>query len=192
MRALFYLVVGAVSGFALHTAIAQSNTPDIVAVNHVGMNVPNLAEAADYYINVMGFPEAFRLNDAEGNLDMVYVQVSQNTFVELRPANDERPAGITHVGMHVNNLENLHATLSGRGAEITPVPLRSSPTSPIPMATAWSCWNCRPNRFTVKRWNAGSGKSPVAGERRQAWRARESAALLIDINGIFADGLIYD
>ena len=121
MRALFYLVVGALSGFALHTAIAQSNAPDIVAVNHVGINVPNLEEAAKFYTEVMGFPEAFRLNDDEGNLDMVYVQVSENTFVELRPAGDDRPAGITHVGMHVNNLERLHDTLAGRGAEITPV-----------------------------------------------------------------------
>ena len=44
MRAVFFLIVGALSGFALQNAIAQSRTPDIVAVNHVGMNVPNLAE----------------------------------------------------------------------------------------------------------------------------------------------------
>ncbi len=121
MRAVFFLIVGALSGFALQNAIAQSRTPDIVAVNHVGMNVPNLAEAAAFYTEVMGFPEAFRLNNDAGELNMVYVQVSENTFVELRPANDERPAGITHVGMHVNNLESLHATLTARGADITPV-----------------------------------------------------------------------
>ena len=55
------------------------------AVNHVGMNVPNLAEAAAFYTEVMGFPEAFRLNNDAGELNMVYVQVSENTFVNCAP-----------------------------------------------------------------------------------------------------------
>jgi len=131
MRGLFLFAVGTLSGLALHGAIAQSRTPDILGVNHVGINVPNLAEAATYYTEVMGFPEAFRLLNDEGELDMVYVQVSQNTFVELRPANETRPAGITHFGLHVDNLERLHTTLSERGADIQDVRVSGAGTFAI-------------------------------------------------------------
>ena len=128
MRGLFLFVVGTLTGLAVHGAIAQSHTPDIVAVNHVGINVPDLAAAADYYTNVLGFPEAFRLDNDEGELDMFYVQVGRDTFVELRPANEGRPAGITHFGVHVNNIENLVATLRERGAEVQDVRASGSGT----------------------------------------------------------------
>jgi catechol 2,3-dioxygenase-like lactoylglutathione lyase family enzyme len=131
MRGFFLFVAGTLTGLAVHGAIAQSQTPDIVAVNHVGINVPDLAAAAEYYTDVLGFPEAFRLDNAQGELDMVYVQVSQNTFVELRPANAERPAGITHFGVHVNNIENLVATLRARGAEVEDVRASGSGTYAI-------------------------------------------------------------
>lgn len=131
MRASLLFLVGLLTGLAVHGAIAQSRTPDILAVNHVGINVPDLAAAAEYYTDVLGFPEAFRLNNDEGELDMVYVQVSQNTFVELRPANAERPAGITHFGVHANNLEDLVATLRGRGAEVEDVRASGSGTYAI-------------------------------------------------------------
>lgn len=131
MRGFFLFVAGTLAGLAVHGAIAQSHTPDIVAVNHVGINVPDLAAAAEYYTDVLGFPEAFRLDNAQGELDMVYVQVSQNTFVELRPANADRPAGITHFGVHVNNIENLVATLRARGAEVEDVRASGSGTYAI-------------------------------------------------------------
>ena len=131
MRGLFLFAVGTLTGLALHGAIAQSRTPEIVGVNHVGINVPDIAEALTFYTEVMGFPEAFRLLDDEGELNLVYVQVSQNTFVELRPANETRPAGITHFGLHVNDMERLHATLSERGADIQDVRVSGAGTFAI-------------------------------------------------------------
>jgi catechol 2,3-dioxygenase-like lactoylglutathione lyase family enzyme len=119
MRGLFLFVVGTLTGLAVHAAIAQSRTPEIVGMNHVGINVPNVAEAVEYYTEVMGFPEAFRLLNDSGELDLVYVQVSQNTFVELRPANEQRPAGITHFGLHVDDMDTVVAQLRERGAEVS-------------------------------------------------------------------------
>ena len=86
---------------------------------------------SDYYTNVLGFREAFRLDNDAGELDMVYVQVSKDTFVELRPANADRPAGITHFGVHVNNAEDVVATLRARGAEVEDVRASGSGTYAI-------------------------------------------------------------
>ncbi len=117
MRGLFLFAVGTLTGLAIHVAVAQSSTPEILSVNHVGINVPDMEEALEYYTQVMGFPEAFRLLDDAGELDLVYVQVSRDTFVELRPVNEGRPAGISHIGLYTDDIEGAVATLRGRGAD---------------------------------------------------------------------------
>ena len=66
----------------------------------------------------MGFPEAFRLKNASGQVQLVYVQISQNTFVELQPANAQRPPGITHFGLHVENMAAATAMFRQRGAAV--------------------------------------------------------------------------
>src|ERR1700731_5160147 len=121
MRGLALFVAGAlVGGLALHTALAQNQSlsPDkgVVALNHVGMNVPDVDKAVEYYTKTMGFPEAFRLKNAAGEVQLVYVQISQNTFVELQPANAQRPPGITHFGLHVENMAAAMAMFRQRGA----------------------------------------------------------------------------
>ena len=116
MRGLFLFAVGTLTGLAIHVAVAQSQTPGNLSVNHVGINVADMEEALEYYTQVMGFPEAFRLLDDAGALDLVYVQVSRDTFVELRPVNEGRPAGISHIGLYTDDIEGAAATLRGRGA----------------------------------------------------------------------------
>ena len=41
----------------------------------------------------MGYREAFRVNDDKGQPRLVYMQISRNTFLELKQANAQRPAG---------------------------------------------------------------------------------------------------
>ena len=85
MRGSVLFVTGLLVGAALTTAVAQNANRGLVGVNHVGMNVPNLDEAVNYYTKTLGFPEAFRVNDDKGQPRLVYVQVSKSTFIELQP-----------------------------------------------------------------------------------------------------------
>ena len=119
MRGLALFAAGTLVGVAA-TAVAQSHTPNqgIVGLNHVGLSVPDLDKAVDYYTKTMGFPEAFRLKNASGQVQLVYVQISQNTFVELQPANAQRPPGITHFGVHVDNIAAATAMFRQRGATV--------------------------------------------------------------------------
>jgi len=119
MRGLALFAAGALVGIAV-TAVAQNQTPNqgIVGLNHVGLSVPDLDKAVDYYTKTMGFPEAFRLKNASGQVQLVYVQISQNTFVELQPANAQRPPGITHFGVHVDNIAAATAMFRQRGATV--------------------------------------------------------------------------
>ena len=125
MRGIALFMAGVLAGaVAVNAAIAQNRNKSpnrgVVGLNHVAIIVPDLDKAVEYYTKVMGFPEAFRLNNAQGQVQLVYVQISQNTFVELQPQNG-RPLGIAHFGLHVENMQDAVAMFKGRGATITDI-----------------------------------------------------------------------
>jgi len=119
MRGLALFVAGTVAGLAV-SAVAQGLSPNhgIVGLNHVGVSVPDIDKAVEYYTKTLGFPEAFRLKNAQGQVQLVYVQISKGTFVELQPSNPQRPPGITHFGVVVDNMAQATAMFKERGAKI--------------------------------------------------------------------------
>ncbi len=129
MRGFYLFVAGLVVGLAVEAAIAQTQNRGIVGLNHVAISVPNLNDALTYYTKTMGFPEAFRSVDDKGNVALVYVQISKNTFIELQPANPQRPPGINHFGLHVENMASATTMFKERGAKVDPT--RVSPTKAI-------------------------------------------------------------
>jgi len=130
MRGLALFVAGTVVGLAV-SAVAQNQTPNrgIVGLNHVAISVPDLDKAVAFYTKTMGFPEAFRSTNAQGEVQLVYVQISENTFIELQPANPQRPPGINHFGLHVENMPAATAMFKARGANV--LETRVSPTKAI-------------------------------------------------------------
>ena len=82
---MLYFIAGTFGGLAA-TSFAQRQSPNhgIVAINHVALAVPDIEKAVEYYTKTMGFPEAFRAKTPEGKVQLVYVQVSQNTFIEIQ------------------------------------------------------------------------------------------------------------
>ena len=119
MRGFFLFVAGIVVGLAVESAVAQSPNRGIVGLNHVALSVPNIDQAVAYYTKTMGFPEAFRQTDEKGQVTLVYVQISKNTFIELQPSNAQRPVGINHLGLHVENMAAATAMFKQRGANVS-------------------------------------------------------------------------
>ena len=129
MRGLYLFVGGILVGLAVQMAVAQNQDRGIVGLNHVGISVPDIDEAVAYYTETMGFPEAFRVVGDSGEIALVYVQVSQNTFVELQPANPQRPPGLNHFGVHVEDMEAVTEMWKQQGADVGEI--RSSSTNAI-------------------------------------------------------------
>ena len=129
MRTPFIFVAGLLVGAAIQTAIGQGQNRGIVRMNHVGINVPDMEAAADFYTNTIGFPEAFRLTNDAGVPFLIYLQVSKDSFVELNQANDERPVGLGHFGLHVEDVEAAAAMFGQAGAEVAEV--RNSATGAV-------------------------------------------------------------
>lgn len=119
MRGLGIFIGGALVAFAIQMAAAQVRNEGVVGVNHVGINVADMDAAFAYYTEVLGFPEAFRVNDETGQPRLIYLQVSRDTFIELNPANEERPPGLGHVGVHVEDIASSAAAFRSRGANVT-------------------------------------------------------------------------
>jgi catechol 2,3-dioxygenase-like lactoylglutathione lyase family enzyme len=119
MRGTVLFVAGLLAGASVHVAIAQRSGAGVEMMNHVGINVPNVADAVKYYTEKMGYREAFRANDATGAPRLVYMQISRNTFLELQPATAQRPAGFTHYGLVVGNAGEAVATFKARGLTVT-------------------------------------------------------------------------
>ena len=128
MRGTCLFVAGLLIGLAVQS-VAQTQNQGIVGLNHVALSVPNLNEALTYYTKTLGFPEAFRSNDEKGQPTLVYVQISKNTFVELQPSNPQRPPGINHFGVHVENMNSAIAMFKRRGVNISES--RVSPTKAV-------------------------------------------------------------
>ena len=108
----------AVGVFLMQPGFAQQNQNPGLRLNHVGIYTKDFDESMRFYTKTMGFPEAFRLTNAAGQLQLVYVQISQNTFIELQPANAQRPPGINHFGLHVENMAAATAMFKARGASV--------------------------------------------------------------------------
>lgn len=119
MRGFALFVAGTVVGLGI-TAGAQSLQPNhgIVGLNHVGLSVPDLDQAVEYYTKTLGFPEAYRQFTETGQVQFVVVQVSKNTFIELQPQTSQRPPGISHLALQVENLPAVVAIFKQRGANV--------------------------------------------------------------------------
>jgi catechol 2,3-dioxygenase-like lactoylglutathione lyase family enzyme len=121
MRSTVLFVAGLITGVAVHVALAQSAGTGVEMMNHVGINVPNVNEAVAYYTQKMGYREAFRASDANGQPRLVYMYVSRNTFLEIQPATAERLAGFTHYGLVVDNAAAAVDAFRKRGLTVTDV-----------------------------------------------------------------------
>jgi catechol 2,3-dioxygenase-like lactoylglutathione lyase family enzyme len=119
MRGAMFFAAGLVAGLAIQAVMAQNANRGVVMMNHVGISVPNIAEAVTYYTQKMGYREAFRVNDDKGQPRIVYLQISKNTFLELNPVTAQRPAGFSHYGLQVENAAEAVARFRKSGLTVT-------------------------------------------------------------------------
>ena len=119
MRGAMLFAAGLFAGLAIQVGMAQNTNGGVVMMNHVGISVPNIAEAVSYYTQKMGYREAFRVNDEKGQPRIVYLQISKNTFLELNPVTAQRPAGFSHYGLQVENAADAIAKFRSRGVTVT-------------------------------------------------------------------------
>ncbi|MCX7796301.1 MAG: VOC family protein [bacterium] len=95
----------------------------ITGIGHIAYRVTNLEESLKFYCDVLGFKEAFRLYNDQGELWIVYLKISGNNFIELFPYKGELEMGydnrsFQHLCLLVDNIDETLKELSSRGLEI--------------------------------------------------------------------------
>jgi len=124
MRTGVGVIVGVILGVTLSLAFTPvaaqtSPMPGVRGVNHVGLSVDNFEESVAFYTQKLGFPEVYRFKNDQGQTTIAFVQAGPNTFLEIAPSNANRPAGLTHFGIQVENMEATIAALKERGVMAT-------------------------------------------------------------------------
>ena len=120
MRNSIVFLMGLLLGSAISAALAQGNPlAGISGVNHVAMSVDNFGEALDFYTQKMGFREVLNMRNDQGQPTLAFVQAGRDTFLELAPANANRPVGLTHFGLLVDDINASVAALKQRGVTVT-------------------------------------------------------------------------
>jgi len=120
------IVVGV---FLMRPGSAQQSQMPGLRLNHVGIYAKDFDESMRFYTKIMGFREAFSLKDKDGNPMITYLQISRDTFLELAPANAQRPAGLSHVGIWPDDLNATVAELRRRGVKVDDPRITSSKSS---------------------------------------------------------------
>lgn len=115
MRTSIVFVLGLLLGGAVTTWSQGSRIPAMGDIDHVGIALDNFDESVAFYTQKLGFPEIERRKNDKGETMFVFVQVGKNTFLELAPANANRPAGLTHFGIGVSDVKATVDGLQARG-----------------------------------------------------------------------------
>jgi catechol 2,3-dioxygenase-like lactoylglutathione lyase family enzyme len=120
MRTAVVFLMGLLLGSAISTGLAQGNRPASTnGVNHIAMSVDNFDEALAFYTQKMGFREVLKMQNDQNQPILAFVQASRDTFLELAPANVNRPVGLTHFGLLVEDINSTVGALKERGVTVT-------------------------------------------------------------------------
>jgi lactoylglutathione lyase len=97
---------------------AQDDRLTGIRINHVGIFAKDWDETLNFYIMTLGFKEAFTFKDKDGKVVTSYIQMNKENFLEIARATPERPAGLNHVGIWVDDIKETVAALRKRGVKV--------------------------------------------------------------------------
>ena len=133
MRAFALFVSGILVGVALQSGLAQERR--VIGLNHVALSVDDFDAAARFYSQAMGFPEAFAFREPDGQPALSYFQINKDTFIELMPSSPARPAGFTHFGLEVADVDATVRRLRDMGIRVGDPSVSPRTQSRIAVAT---------------------------------------------------------
>ena len=104
--------------FFMRPSQAQDDRLSGIRINHVGIFAKDWDETLNFYTKTLGFKEAFTFKDKDGNVTTSYIQMNKENFLEIARATPERPAGLNHVGIWVDDIKATVAALRKRGVKV--------------------------------------------------------------------------
>ena len=72
----------------------------IKALSHIAVHVTDMDKSLEFYCEVLGLPEQFRLTRDDGEVWLLYLKVAQRQFIELRWKSPRGGCGIRDGAYH--------------------------------------------------------------------------------------------
>lgn len=121
LRGVTLFVAGIVVGTVLISPSLAQQTSNGLRLNHVGIAVKDFQESLNFYTKVMGFKVAYALPSPDGKPTTTFLQISRDTFIEMAPATANLPAGLTHMGVLIDDANATVTQLRQAGATVPDV-----------------------------------------------------------------------
>ena len=107
--------------FALFALSCSAQELPLTGISHVNFRVSDLEKARAFYTGVLGLQQAF-FTGRNGTVGTAYLKVNDEQYVEISPGLKEGvDQRLTHVSFVTTDIEKLHAMLTARGLEPTPL-----------------------------------------------------------------------
>jgi catechol 2,3-dioxygenase-like lactoylglutathione lyase family enzyme len=104
----------------LATACGAQDLP-LTGISHVNFRVSDLEKAREFYTGQLGYQQAF-FTGRNGTVGTSYLKVNDDQYIEISPGLKEgEDHRLTHVSFVTTDIEKLHAALTARGLEPTPL-----------------------------------------------------------------------
>lgn len=115
----------------------------ITGLTHAAVRVTDIDRSMDFYINVLGLSEQFRISGEDGRPRLVYLKVAEGQFIELFPGAkgphaDPEGAAVVHICLQVDDIHEAHRELTGRGLRAHGEPIMGADNS-------WQFWTSDPD-----------------------------------------------
>lgn len=88
---------------------------------HIAVRVKNIEKMLDFYCRGLGLAEAFRINNDDGSLRIVFVHISEGQYLELclggevKPNfDDQKSLGIRHISFTVDDVAKFKSEAENR------------------------------------------------------------------------------
>jgi len=115
----------------------------IEGISHIAVRVTDMEKSLQFYRDVLGFAEQFRLAREDGSVWLVYLKVGKRQFVELFPGAEGpfvRPntAALVHICLEVDDIQATYRELTARGLVAHKEPMLGADGS-------WQFWTNDPD-----------------------------------------------
>ncbi len=105
--------------FLLTFSLAATERPPIVGIAHIAFQVSDLAKAKQFYGDLLGYEDGFRLFKEDGSTLLVYFKVNDRQYIEIIPGlPPDQSERLSHIAFETPNLEILRSYLAEKGVKV--------------------------------------------------------------------------
>ena len=99
-------------------AQAPPARPKILGVAHVALFVSDLDKARAFYEGLLGYQEPFTLPRADGSVDIAFVKVNDNQWIELFNGPGSGEGQLNHIAIYTDDAERMRTYLASRSVGV--------------------------------------------------------------------------